>query len=258
MLTVYGQGASQPSRAVLWLLLMKGFEFEFCDVRIDQFGPSGALARIQPTGQVPSIEDGDFVLCEMPAIMAYLCDKHGWDDLYPRDLQARAYVDQYLHAHHERTRRVMVELMAPHVTVAFMDFLEGRGGDDLLERARRPDKLERGQARVRQIFRLIEAAYLRGTPFLCTEQPSIADIACYEELAQLTWARLFDFDEFPVLSRWLEAMSRLPGHEAAHAYNVTLGDIASQPNTIERFLAANAAAVEAISRAGIKTRHLGD
>ena len=60
MLTVYGFGASQPSRAVLWTCLIKELRFEFCDVRLDQPGSDGPLASMNPTGQVPIINDGGF------------------------------------------------------------------------------------------------------------------------------------------------------------------------------------------------------
>ena len=257
MLTLYGCGASQPSRAVWWACLMQELPFELCDVRLDQFGPGGPLAALNPTGQVPTIQDGDFALYEMPAILAYLCRKHGWEGLYPRDAEIRAVVDQYLHFHHNRTRQLMMQLMAPHVVVAFLDFLKTRPEPgELVARATQPDKLERGQAAAREIFALIERGYFRGTTYLCAEQPTIADIACYEEVAQLHWAGLFNFGEFPKLSRWLDAMTQLPHHETAHRYNIVLGDIATEPNTIERFLGASAAAVEALGAAGVKTRTL--
>lgn len=261
MLTLYGMGGSQPSRAVWWTCLIKDLPFEYRDVRLDQFGPAGPLAKLNPTGQVPTIEDGDFVLYEMPAILCYLCEKHGWDDLYPEAIETRAFINQYLHFHHNRTRHVMSELMAPHVTVAFLDHMRARAGGDngLVERATHPDKLKRGQAAVRDIFQMIELCYFRGDAlYLCADQPTIADIACYEEVAQLRWANLFDFEEFPKLNRWLDAMARLPHHETAHKYNISLGDIATKPNTIKRFVAANAAAVDALAQAGVKIKPFED
>lgn len=257
MFTVHGVGASQPSRAVFWTCLIKELPFVFKETPIDHFGPEGSLAVLNPTGQVPTVEDGEFVLYEMPAILCYLCDKHGWVDLYPPDLEVRAYINQYLHFHHNRTRQITLELMAPHVMVAFVDFLKARGNLALLERATHPDKLARGQAAVRDILRLIEQGYFRGgtrrggTRFLCGGHPTIADIACYEEVAQLTWANLFDFAEFPTLRGWLDAMRRLPHHDTAHRYNIALGDICTQPNTIERFLEALSAATNALTQAGV-------
>ena len=102
MLTVHGVGASQPSRAVFWTCLIRELPFVFKETPIGHFGPEGSLAALNPTGQVPTVEDGDSVLYEMPAILCYLCDKHGWADLYPPDLKVRAYINQYLHFHHSR------------------------------------------------------------------------------------------------------------------------------------------------------------
>ena len=255
MLTLHGMAGSQPSRAVWWTCLIKELPFILADTPMDGFGPEGSLAALNPTGQVPTIEDGDFVLYEMPAILCYLCDKHGWEDLYPRNLEVRAYINQYLHFHHNRTRHITVELMAPHVTVPFVDYLKARGKHALAERATHPDKLARGQAAVRQILRFIELGYFRGgTTFLCAERPTIADIACYEEVAQLTWANLFDFAEFPRILDWLDAMSRLPCHDTAHRYNVLLGDIRRQPHTVQRYLDACSAAMSALAEVGVKVQ----
>ena len=258
MLSVYGMGASQPSRAVWWLCLIKELPFQLYDVLTHAFGPDGPLIELNPTGQVPTIRDGDFALYEMPAILGYLCRKHGWEDFYPSDVETRAYIDQYLHFHHNRTRKVMVELMAPHVIVAFLDHMKTLDGSAhaLVERANDPQKLERGQAAVSEIFRLIERGYFRGTPYLCTDAPSIADIACYEELGQLRWARLFDFGAFPKLARWLDAMAKLPHHDTAHRYNVALGDIQTRPNSLVRYVSANAAAVDALEEAGVAIKTL--
>ena len=256
MLTVYGQGASQPARAVLWLCLIKDLPFELCDVPNHEIGQKGPLAELNPTGQIPVIRDGDFMLYESPAILGYLCRKHGWEDLYSSDVETRAYIDQYLHFHHNRTRKISYELMAPHIWAAFLDqpeFVEKVRvhANSVLERAQDPRKLELGQAAVSEIFRMIELAYFRGTPYLCTESPSIADIACYEEVAQLRWAGLFDFASLPKLARWLDAMAELPHHQTAHRYNIELGDIQAQPNTVERFVRAGAAAVDALEAAGV-------
>ena len=256
MLTVYGQGSSQPVRPIVWLCLIKELPFELCDIPNQSIGPNGPLAELNPTGQVPTIRDGDFVLYESPAILAYLCRKHGWEDFYPSGIEERAYIDQYLHFHHNRTRKITHELMAPHVWAAFLDqpgFVEKAQviAPHVIERARDPRKLELGQAAVSEIFRVIERGYFCDTTYLCSDLPSIADLECYEEIAQLRWANLFEFASFPKLARWLDAMAEIPRHETAHRYNIVLDDIQTQPNTLERFVLANVAAVDALEEAGI-------
>ena len=83
-------------------------------------------------------------------------------------------------------------------------------------------------------------------------QPTIADLACYEEIAQLPWANLFDVSGYPHASAWLERMSALPHHEAMHRYNSTLGDIASTPNTMERMMSAIGAGLAGLGEAGFQ------
>ena len=113
MLEIYGHPASQPSRSVLWLCALNDTP---CVVHHD---PAGFAAAENPRGQIPVLAEGGFVLSEMPAILAYLADRHGWSDWYPQNLETRARIQQYLHSHHTLTRLATLTLMAPHVLVAF-------------------------------------------------------------------------------------------------------------------------------------------
>lgn len=51
---------------------------------------------VNPNGKVPALVDGDFVLSESQAIMAYLADKTSGQTIYPTDLRARAEVNQWM------------------------------------------------------------------------------------------------------------------------------------------------------------------
>lgn len=54
--------------------------------------------QINPTGQVPAIDDNGFYLGESRAIALYLCNKyHPDNDLYPFDPERRAQVDHMLY-----------------------------------------------------------------------------------------------------------------------------------------------------------------
>jgi glutathione S-transferase len=262
-LIVYGAPPSQPSRAVYWTCLIKGLTFE---LRMPDLmsGNLSDFSKLNPKRQMPTIVQGDFVLYEMPAILAWLCNANDWDDLYPREPEARAWVDQYLHFHHSTTRLATIKLMAPHVTIIFEGLFEARedgaGTKDILlaegvvAATTGPNIYERGCAVLEMVAQLLEDGYLRGTDrYLCTAlQPTIADIACYEELSQLRWASLFDFKDFPKLRAWLDRMEELPFHENAHRYNVRLGDILSEPNTMERFVAATGAGIAALEEVGVR------
>jgi glutathione S-transferase len=62
--------------------------------RGEQRKPS--FLEINPNGKLPVLVDGDFVLSESNAIMAYLADKTPGQKLYPTELHARADVNKWL------------------------------------------------------------------------------------------------------------------------------------------------------------------
>lgn len=99
-LTVYGHPASQPSRTVFWACLLGGLPFAL-EAGQGLELPNGGT---NPRGQVPSIADGDFHLAEAGAIVWYLAAKHGWEDMYPSDLQEQARVHQFMNMHHTLVR----------------------------------------------------------------------------------------------------------------------------------------------------------
>lgn len=54
------------------------------------------LLALNPNGKVPVLVDGDFVLFESQAIMAYLADAAPGQALYPTDLRSRAHINQWM------------------------------------------------------------------------------------------------------------------------------------------------------------------
>ncbi|MFN0162160.1 MAG: glutathione S-transferase family protein, partial [Burkholderiales bacterium] len=120
-LIIYGVPFSQPVRAVMWLMLYKRTPFEMVLTNPGSKGDSGsrnpAFLAKNPGGTIPTIEEPDtgFVLGEAHAIMCYLCNKHGWHDVYPIEPRERAKVDWYLHFHHRNIRDASVGLVAPKI-----------------------------------------------------------------------------------------------------------------------------------------------
>jgi glutathione S-transferase len=97
MLKVYGRANSINVRKVLWMLGELNLPFEREDWGRGYRPTDDPVFRgINPFGVVPVIEDGDFRLRESNAIVRYLADKHGRDDLYPRDARQRATVESWM------------------------------------------------------------------------------------------------------------------------------------------------------------------
>lgn len=97
MLTILGRANSINVRKVLWLCDEVGLDYAredwgqgFRDLNDPEY------LALNPNGLVPVIRDGDFVLWESDAIVRYLAQKQGRDDLYPAGLQERAIVEQWM------------------------------------------------------------------------------------------------------------------------------------------------------------------
>ncbi len=257
-LTIYGHPASQPSRTVFWVCLMNDLRFTLGDTS----GNQARTRQVNPRGQMPSIVDDGFALAEMSAIVCYLADKHGWHDLYPQALQARARIQQFLHMHHSLVRLATLKLMAPHVMKP-LGIVSGGGRNPLSILQREmltaafasEDPLADGGRVVHTIVEFIEKSYFTDeSPFVCnTDAVSVADLACYAELGQFRFANLFDFEGYPRTQRWLAEMSTVPHHDSIHAYNIQLGDIVTSPNTMERFTLASEAGFAALRETGLVT-----
>jgi glutathione S-transferase len=91
---------SHHSRRVLVLIRELGLDVEIKPVDVRPRGMGGDNASpdflaLNPNGKVPVLRDGDLVLWESNAIMAYLADKHGPTPLWPKDLAKRAHVSKW-------------------------------------------------------------------------------------------------------------------------------------------------------------------
>jgi glutathione S-transferase len=98
-LKLYYLSVSPPCRAVLLTIRYLKLDVEVITVDLfkgEHLNPE--FVKLNPAHQVPVLVDGDFVLCESRAIMAYLVSKYQpGSSLYPTDIYKRAIVDQRLY-----------------------------------------------------------------------------------------------------------------------------------------------------------------
>ncbi len=238
---LYGVPFSQPVRAVMWVMLYKRMPFEMVLINPGSKGENGSrhptfLAR-NPGGTIPTLEEPDtgFVLGEAHAILGYLCNRHGWDDLYPTDPRERARVDWYLHYHHRNVRDASVGLVAPKVH------------KDL----NIPESFQQAAtATLTRALQALEDGWLSSSRFLAGDAPTLADFAAYVEIGQLQpgFTNVYDFAPFPRVGGWLEAMKRLDGHDDVHVVLAELGDISTQAPSMETIVNANKQALRALKK----------
>ena len=237
-LKLYGVPFSQPVRAVMWLMLYKGEPFEMVLTNPGSKGDNGSrnptfLAK-NPAGTIPTIEEANgFVLGEAHAIMCYLCNKHGWHDLYPAEAEPRARVDWYLNFHHRNVRDASVGLVAPKIR------------KDL----NIPEAVQnQARATLTSALRALNDGWLEGNAYLTGDDLTIADFAAYVEIGQLQneFTNVYDFADFPNVARWLETMKQVAEHDTVHTVLAVLGDISVEAPEMETIKNANISALKAL------------
>ena len=238
---LYGVPFSQPVRAVMWVMLYKRMPFEMILTNPGSKGDNGSrhpdfLAK-NPAGTIPTIEQSNgFALGEAHAIMTYLANQHGWDDLYPTDPQARAKVDWYLNYHHRNVRDASVGLVAPKI----------RKDLDIPEAFQ-----QTAQRTLTAALKALETGWLGHGPYLTGEQLTLADFAAYVEIGQLRpeFTNVYDFGEFPRVQAWLDTMATVAGHDEVHVVLAELGDISVEAPAMETIKNANISALRALKAA---------
>src|SRR5260221_14796285 len=97
MLKIWGRANSSNVQKVLWTCEEIGINFE----RIDAGGSFGktnepAYLKMNPTGLVPTVEDGDTIIWESNPTMRYPPRKHDAPNLYPGDRVQPPHVERWM------------------------------------------------------------------------------------------------------------------------------------------------------------------
>jgi glutathione S-transferase len=97
MLKVWGRTNSINVQKVLWCCQEIGLEYERIDAGL-HFGVNDTpeYSAMNPTGLVPTIEDGDFRLWESNVIVRYLSHKHSTGGLCPADIATRFDAERWM------------------------------------------------------------------------------------------------------------------------------------------------------------------
>ena len=192
-----------------------GLDFEEVDVWGHQGDPD--FVAKDPSQLTPLLEcDGlpRGALWESCAIMQYLCNKHGRDDLYPTDPGERAMTDSAM-CYHLATLYPLVA-RATYPTLGFGQYAGEVGtaadaSDEMKAQAARD-----AEAALAKPLAVYQEFFLDGRPFIGGSSPSIADIRLS---ATLEFLQAIDSD-FPAWAT--DYMARM---------EETLGDAYSEPAT---------------------------
>lgn len=193
MMKLYGLGPTRSLRA-RWALQELDAEFEFVPVNIlagENRHPD--FLRLNPTGKLPVLVDGDLVLTESAAIVMYLAEKYGAKGLMPADLSERAQAYRW-------SMFAVTELEQPLWRIARHSFVYP-------EDKRLPQDITLAKEEFVSMAAILDR-HLDGREFIVGNTISIADcVTAYV----LDWGNENGLiDNFPNLKAYLERMYARP------------------------------------------------
>ncbi|OJF93692.1 glutathione S-transferase family protein [Pararhizobium antarcticum] len=169
------------------------------DLRPVDFHPgaehrSAAMLALNPAGCIPILEDGDLLLTESAAMLAYLAAKAAPAWLAGEKPEEAARVQQWL-------------AFSSRLTASL-------GGARLHEMLLRPGDIavlqRQGIAALRELEAGLVEQGVRGMRFLASERPTIADIACFPYVALAPDGGVA-LDPYPAIRLWSRALRSLDG-----------------------------------------------
>jgi len=221
-ITIYGNWISQPSRAVLWTLLIFKVPFRMVTVAVNKgVHRSKEFRSINPYAQIPVLVDTSvkndkgepLTLFESGAILTYLADKYKRHDWFPpaSDVVRRAKANEYLHLHHSTTRNLTRDIMR----MVFFGKLMGKT-EEQIEQAK-----AKGWKSAQKWLQILDKR-LESNQFILGDKPTLCDIHAYCELGQFEPAPFgFDgpesFKQYKNIQRWMQEVRKLPAYNEAHA-----------------------------------------
>ncbi|MDK4734237.1 glutathione S-transferase family protein [Rhizobium sp. CNPSo 3490] len=159
---------------------------------LEHRGPE--LLALNPAGSIPILVDGDLVLSESSAMLAFLAARSGPDWLGLTAPEETARVQQWLSFSHRLTTNL--------------------GAARLHQMLLRPGNIETLQAQGIAALRELEAGLfeqrLRDMRFLASNRATIADIACFPYVALAPDGGI-SLDPYPNIRLWLRAIRSLEG-----------------------------------------------
>ncbi len=197
---LYFHPVSTTSRPIMMLAADEGIalDYEVVDLFTGaQLAPE--YTALNPSQQVPVLEDGEFRLTEGSAILKYLADGVG-SAAYPADRKQRARIN---------------ERMDWFNTGLYRDLGYGLIYPQTLPSYKRDDPvvqsgvLEWGRTKTRRWLDILDKHILGANKFLCGEKPSLAD---YMGISYLTLGEVIKLDYTPWsnVSRWIGTMKARP------------------------------------------------
>lgn len=174
-------------------LLLEMLHLPYTEVNVDLlagYNLKPEFKQLNPRGQVPVLSDGEVTLWDSLAILVYLARRYGNGQWLPTDPVAEAQVMQWL-------------------AVSENELLYGLARSRAIVKLGRPFVLETCQAEGKAGLSVLEQ-HLAQRSWLVTEQPTIADLACYPYVVLAPEGNI-DLAPYPAVQAWLKRVESLAG-----------------------------------------------
>ena len=192
--------AAPKTRAIriAWLLEELGLPYV---LELVTFQPTSSAFFIQhtPTGKIPTLEDGEVVLCESGAITEYILERYGEGRLAPEVTSPLR--GEYLQWFHFAESSAF----APIGVVVWLTLYRDDAGSH-------PDLIDDAIGRAVTTLRFLEQR-MEGRSFLVGGDLTAADVMMGFTLAAAQALQLLD--DLPELQRYFENLSRRPAFQLA-------------------------------------------
>ena len=173
------------------LLSLLGLNYERVPVDLSQGEQrQAAFLKLNPRGQVPTLDDGGIVVWDSLAILVYLARKYGGEKWLPLTAEPMAEVMQWL-------------------AVMENEALFGLAKARVICKFKRPGNLEEAHALGRKGLDVIEQR-LASHPWLALDRLTIADIACFPYVALAPEGEI-PLDGHAAVRGWIDRIKALPG-----------------------------------------------
>jgi glutathione S-transferase len=191
---IFGDPISMYTRRVLMTLEENKvpYELEFVGLTNGD-AKQPAFVALQPFGQIPALQDGDFELYESRAMSRYIDGKVN-GPLTPRDLRERARMDQWLSIEASEFSGPAIKLVLHHV----------------FQREQPHDVLETAKAQLDIVLAIMDKQ-LASHPFIAGDSFSLADVSFmpYFEYVMNTPAKA-QFTKYAHVMAWWNKISERP------------------------------------------------
>jgi glutathione S-transferase len=198
MITIWGRANSVNVQKVLWGCDELGLPFERIDAGM-QFGRNHEpdYLAMNPTGRIPTLVDGDFVLWESSSILRYLALQYGPSSLlYPPEPKIRASIDRWLDW--------SLSTLQPAERPVFLSLIRTS------EAERDLTALGTDVKAVTALWRMLDA-HLQGRSFLENDNLTLAEIELGAYAKRWFGLEGIERPSMPDLERWYSRMETRPG-----------------------------------------------